>query len=76
MINGVFLNLILLMFRSLMAMPLGAPLLVFIYLNLFALPEHLRMFMTSIIVTYSKLPNSLSKVIGIINSGSIFQMLS
>ena len=29
------------------------PLMVYIYLNLFALPEHLRMFLTSIIVTNS-----------------------
>ena len=37
--------------RSLMAMSLNAPLMVYIYLNSFALPEHLRMFLTSIIVT-------------------------
>ena len=29
------------------------PLMVYIYLNLFALPEHLRMLLTSIIVTNS-----------------------
>ena len=40
-------------FRSLMAMSLGVPLMVYIYLNLFALPEHLRMLMTLIIVTNS-----------------------
>ena len=33
-----------------MAMSLGVPLMVYIYLNLFALPEHLRMLLTSIIV--------------------------
>ena len=32
---------------------LGVPLMVYIYLNLFALPEHLHMLMTSIIVTGS-----------------------
>ena len=53
MINGMILILILLIFRSLMAMSLGVPLVVFINLNLFALPEHLRMLMTSIIVTNS-----------------------
>ena len=44
-------NLILLIFRSLMAMSLDVPLMVYIYLKLFALPEHLRMLLTSIIVT-------------------------
>ena len=32
---------------------LGVPLMVYTYLNLFALSEHLRMLMTSIIVTNS-----------------------
>ena len=45
--------LILLIFRSLMVMSLDVPLMVYIYLNLFALPEHLRMLLTSIIVTNS-----------------------
>ena len=45
--------LILLIFRSLTAMSLNVPLMVHIYLNLFALPEHLRMLLTSIIVTNS-----------------------
>ena len=36
MINGMTLILILLIFRSLMAMSLNAPLMVYIYLNLFA----------------------------------------
>ena len=40
-------------FRSLMAMFLDVPLLVYIYLNFFDLPEHLRMLLTSIIVTNS-----------------------
>ena len=53
MINGIILILLLLIFRSLMAMSLGVPLMVYIYLNLFALPEHLRMLMASIIVTNS-----------------------
>ena len=55
MINGMILILILLIFRSLMAMSLNVPLMVYInvYLNLFALPEHLRMLLTSIIVTNS-----------------------
>ena len=39
--------------RSLMAMSLNVPLMVYIYLNLFALPEHLRMLLTLIIVTNS-----------------------
>ena len=43
MINGMILILILLISRSLMAMSLTVPLMVYIYLNLFALPEHLRM---------------------------------
>ena len=51
MINGVILILILLIFRFLMVMSLGVPLMV--YLNLFALPEHLHMLMTSMIVTGS-----------------------
>ena len=46
-------NFILLIFRSLMAMSLNVPLMVYIYLNLFALLEHLRMLLTSIIVTNS-----------------------
>ena len=46
-------NLILLIFRSLMAMSLDVPLMVYIYFNLFALPEHLRMLLTSIIVSNS-----------------------
>ena len=45
--------LILLISRSLMAMSLNVPLMVYIYLNLFALPEHLRMLLTSIIVINS-----------------------
>ena len=53
MINGMILILILLIFRPLVAISLGVPLMVFIYLNLFALPEHLRMLLTSIIVTNS-----------------------
>ena len=53
MINGMILILILLIFGSLMAMSLNVPLMVYIYLNLFALPEHLRMLLTSIIVTNS-----------------------
>ena len=40
-------------FHFLMVMSLGVPLMVYIYLNLFALPEHLHMLMTSIIVTGS-----------------------
>ena len=51
MINGMIL--ILLIFRPLMAMPLDVPLKVYIYLNLFALPEHFRMLMTLIIITNS-----------------------
>ena len=43
-----------------------------IYLNLLALPKHLRMLLTSIIVTNSKLTNFLSKAIGIINSTKHF----
>ena len=53
MMNGMILILILLISRSLMAMSLIVPLMVYIYLNLFALPEHLRMLLTSIIVTNS-----------------------
>ena len=53
MINGMILILILLIPRSLMAMSPNVPLMVYIYLNLFALPEHLRMLLTSIIVTNS-----------------------
>ena len=53
MINGMILILILLIFRSMMAMSLNVPLMVYIYLNLFALPEHLRMLLTSNIVTNS-----------------------
>ena len=40
MINGMVLILILFIFRSLMAMSLGGPVMVYIYLNLFALHEH------------------------------------
>ena len=53
MINGIILILILLIFSSLMAMSLDVPLMVYIYLNLFALPEHLCMLLTLIIVTKS-----------------------
>ena len=45
--------LIMLIFRSLMVMSLNVPLMVYIYLNLFALPEQPRMLLTSIIVTNS-----------------------
>ena len=41
--NRMILIFILLIFRSLMAMSLDVPLMVYIYLNFFALPEHLRM---------------------------------
>ena len=40
-------------FPFMMAMSPNVPLMVYIYLNLFALPEHLRMLLTSIIVTKS-----------------------
>ena len=50
MINGMILILILLISRSLMAMSLNVPLMVYINLNLFALPEHLRILLTSIFV--------------------------
>ena len=55
MINVMILILILLIFRSLIAMSPDVPLMVYIYtyLNLFALPEHLPMLLTSIIVTNS-----------------------
>ena len=46
-------DILLLISHSLMAMSLKVPLMVYIYLNLFALPEHLRMLLTSIIVTNS-----------------------
>ena len=39
--------------HSLMAMSLGAPLIVFIYLNLFAFPEYLHMLVTSIVMKNS-----------------------
>ena len=50
MINGMFLIFILLISRCLMAMSLGVPLTVYIYLNLFALSEHRRMVVTSTVV--------------------------
>ena len=53
MMKWMILILILLISRSLMAMSLSVPFMVYIYLNLFALPEHLRMLLTSIIVTNS-----------------------
>ena len=53
MINGMILILIMLIFHSLMAMSLDVPLMVYIYLNLFALSEHLCMILTTIIVTNS-----------------------
>ena len=52
-LNRLILILVLLIFRSLMVMSLDVPLMVFIYLNLFALQGHLRMLLTSIIVTNS-----------------------
>ena len=52
-INGMILILLLLIFRSLMAMSLNVPLMVYIYLNLFTLPEHVPMLLTSIIITNS-----------------------
>ena len=68
--------LILLLSRSFMAMSLGVPLIVYTYLNLFALPEYLRSLVTSIVVTNSYLPNSLGKAIGIITLQRRFQILS
>ena len=53
LINGMILILTLLISRSLMAMSLNVPLMVYIYLNIFALTEHLRMLLTLIIVTNS-----------------------
>ena len=41
--KGMILILILLISHSLMAMSLNVPLMVYMYLNLFALPKHLRM---------------------------------
>ena len=72
MINGMILILKFSIFCSLMAMSFGIPLMLHIYLILLALPEHLRMLMSLIIVTNSCLPNSLSKTIGIINSAKHF----
>ena len=46
-VNGMILILMLLISRSL----ISASRMVFIYLNVFALPEHLRMLVTSIVVT-------------------------
>ena len=46
MLNGMNWILILYIFRSLMTMSLDAALIVYIYLNLFALPEHLHMLLT------------------------------
>ena len=72
MINGMILILILLISHSLIAMSLGVPVMVYIIsLNLLALPEHLRMLMTSIIEKNNCL-NSLSKAYGIINSAKHF----
>ena len=53
MINRMISILILLIFRSLMAMYLDVPLIVYIYmyLDLFALPEHLHMLLASVIIT-------------------------
>ena len=51
--NDIVSQKIYVIFRSLMAMSLNVPLMVYIYLNLFALPEHLRMLLTSKIVTNS-----------------------
>ena len=50
-INGMIV--IMILFRSLMAMSLGVHLMVYIYLNLFALPEYLRILMPSIIAINS-----------------------
>ena len=60
--------------RSAIAMSLGVPLMVCIhvYLNFFALPEHLHMLVTSKVITNSNMPNSLSRAIGIINSAKHF----
>ena len=52
-VKRMILILILLISHSLMAMSLNVPLMVYTYLNLFALQEHLRMLLTSIIVTTS-----------------------
>ena len=51
LIDALFL--ILLIFRSLMAMSLDVPLMVCIYISTYSLSEHLRMLLTSIIVTNS-----------------------
>ena len=61
--------LILLIFLSFMAMSLNVLLMVYTYLNVFALPEHLRMLLTSIVTAkllrqcyrYHKLRNAFSK---------------
>ena len=70
--NGMILILILLIFHFLMATSLDAPLLMYIYLNLFALPEHLHTLLTPKIATNSELPNFLGKAIGIIKSAKHF----
>ena len=67
----MILILILLISRSLMAISLGVPLMVYIS-QLFALPEHLRTFVISIVVTHSLLPNSVDKAIGIISSAKYY----
>ena len=52
MIFGMILILISLIYHSLMEMYLCIPLMVFMNLNLFVLPEHLLMLVTSIFVTH------------------------
>ena len=49
MINVMIMFLILLIFHFLMAMSFDVPLMVYLYLNLFDLSEHLRMLLTSMV---------------------------
>ena len=72
-INGMILIFILLIARFLMAMSPEVILIVYIYIyNLFALPEHLCLLVTSIVETNSLLLLSFSMTIGIKNSAKHF----
>ena len=72
MINGMVLILILLIFRSLMAMSLNVPLMVYIYLNFIRFARA-----SSHVTDFNNrnkfyMPNFLGKVIGIINFAKHF----
>ena len=78
MINGMILIVKMLISYSSIMMSLGFPLMMYTYLNLFALPEHSRMLVTSIVETNSRLIALLHSLIvsGVTNESDVAEVFN